>query len=348
MRSRFRKRGVLVTSLAGIATATLLLAGCSGAPASGGSGAPASGGSGGDEPLTIAFVPGIYPHPYFNSTAQALVAEGEERGWEVIVQGAITYSPESQVPILQSLLTRDLDALIVGPTDEDALNSTLQQFIDKGIPVFLTDAPVSDPELATATFQTDNFAGGMAAAERMGEALGGEGLVSLISYVPGSGSGIPRVEGFIEGMKAFPEIEVLPVEYSNSDLQKAAAIAGAQLVAHPDLAGLFGTNDASALGARNGINAAGKLDQVTIISYDAGPPEVEMLKSGDFDALIAQHPYEQGVLAVEAIEDALAGKDVTKVTKLPVTIVTADNIEDPEVSKYLYSNQSPEGTGGSE
>jgi ribose transport system substrate-binding protein len=302
--------------------------------AGGSSSAPDPGHSG---TKTIAFGPGIDPEGYFISMNAGIQTEAKKLGgYNIILQGSPQYSPETQVPILQALLTKHLDAAIVAPTDVTALDPTLNQYKQDGIPLFLGDAGVADASLPVAVVQTDNYEGGVAAADAMAKAIGDHGTVAIESFVPGSGSGAPRVSGFQAEMKKYPGITVLPVQYGKSDLSLAASQVGAELTAHPDLAGVFGANDASALGAGEAVHGAGR--KVVVVAYDADPDEVKNLKSGLFDILIAQHPYDEGVILMQEINDYFHGKKsaIKPMTRTPVTVVTRANMNDPSVAGYLY------------
>lgn len=325
-------------SVAVVATAAALLTGC--VTSTGASPTGASESSGEDE-IKIGFVPAIYPHPYFLTMERELMAQAEGRGYTVVLQGAPEYSPEAQVPILQSLLASDLDALIVAPTDTEALNSALAQYKSKGIPVFLVDAGISDPDLVVSTIQTDNYQGGATAADTLADAIGGAGTVAIESFEPGSGAGAPRVEGFLDRMaEAYPDITVLDPQYGKNDVSLSATHVSAALLAHPELAGVFGANTASANGAGQAVKTAGKTGEVIVVGYDAGPEEIANVRSGLFDMTIAQHPAEEAALAVKAIEQYFDGDRgaIEKEITTGVTVVTRDNIGDPEVMKYFYTD----------
>jgi len=324
--------------------AAFTLAACGSSSKTGGS-ASSSSGAAASTPgtKTVAFVPGIYPEGYFISMNAGIQAEAKKLGgYNIILQGSPTYSPETQVPILQSLLAKHLDAAIVAPTDVTALNPTLNQYKQKKVPLFLGDAGVSDTSLPVATVETDNYGGGVAAADAMAKAIGGHGTVAVESFVPGSGSGAPRVTGFMHEMNAkYPKVTVLPVQYGKSDVSLTASQVGAELTAHSDLVGVFGANDASALGAGEAVHSAGK--KVTVVAYDADPDEVKNLKSGLFSILIAQHPYDEGVLLMQEVNDYFKGQRsaIKPVTKTPVTVVTQANMNSPTIQPYLYGVPNP-------
>ena len=87
-----------------------------------------------------------------------------------------------------------------------------------------------------------------------------------------------------------------------------------------------------------GIKQAGKSGKVKIVGFDAGPDQIKQLEAGDVQALVAQKPYDIGKQGVEQAMAALTGKPVTKSIETESLIVTKDNMNQPDVSKYIYKS----------
>jgi ribose transport system substrate-binding protein len=129
------------------------------------------------------------------------------------------------------------------------------------------------------------------AARFMAEAIGGSGKVYVSNVRPGISTTDQREEGFkAEMAENHPDIEVLDTQYNENDASLAASQFQAVLARNPDIAGVFGANLFSALGAGNGVENAGKADEVTVIAFDAPQSIVDNISSGLVDAAIAQHP----------------------------------------------------------
>lgn len=322
-----------------LAAAALVTAGILSACSGGGTTSTDPSAQGGGDDLKVGFVPAIYPHPYFLSMEDELNQKADEYGYDLLLQGSPEYSPEAQVPILESLLASNLDALILAPTDTKALNAVLAKYKAQNIPVFLVDAGITDPSLVVTTIQTDNYQGGVAAADALAEAIGETGTVAVESFEPGSGAGAPRVKGFQDRMnEEYPNITVLEPQYGKNDVSLSATQVSSYLIAHPDLAGVFGANTASANGAAQAIKTAKKQGEVVVVGYDAGPEEIDNLRNGLFDVTIAQHPAEEASLAMDAIYQYFSGdRDAIEAEVVTgVTVVTKANIDDPDVSQYFY------------
>ncbi|UCH28006.1 MAG: substrate-binding domain-containing protein [Trueperaceae bacterium] len=106
----------------------------------------------------------------------------------------------------------------------------------------------------------------------------------------------------------------------------------------PDLGGVFGANLFSALGAANGAESAGKLGEVTVVAFDAPQSIVDQIASGLVDMTIAQHPAEIGFYGVVTAYAHLTGQSIPPLIGTGFTLMTADNIDDPAVQRFIYSD----------
>ena len=80
------------------------------------------------------------------------------------------------------------------------------------MPVITLDSGV-DSDKPYAYIATDNIGAAKMAAKSLADLVGGKGKVGDIGITAGSQTGREREQGFLEGMKAYPGIKVLPVQY---------------------------------------------------------------------------------------------------------------------------------------
>jgi ribose transport system substrate-binding protein len=129
-------------------------------------------------------------------------------------------------------------------------------------------------------------------------------------------------------------------QYGGADAGKSAQVMSSILTANPDLAGVFATDTNDAEGVGSAIQAAGKRGQVKLIGYDASPKEVQDLKSGVYDALVAQAPYNVGYQAVQLAAKAAQGTykkgDGPFWTHTGGAVITRDNVGSAAVQHFLY------------
>lgn len=288
---------------------------------------------------TIYMVPGLTTHPAYQTMYCGAQVEAEKLGVTVEYQGATTWDPSLQLPIVQSLLAKNPSALLLTPTDATAFEPVVAQYADAGIPVIALDTTLGDNSNLTAEISSSNEQGGASAAQALGEAIGGKGTVAIISGAPGASTDQARVQGFQDEMaKSFPDVTVLEPEFSKSVVATAESQVQALQLAHPDLVGVFGVNGNSATGAANAIVNAGNKGKIFVAGYDAEPATVEQLKAGNISILVVQDFKTEGALGVRYAYAALTGDTASIETPvyLDNVIATTENADDPEISKYFY------------
>ncbi len=193
------------------------------------------------------------------------------------------------------------------------------------------------PTSRSAYVASDNVLGGEMAARALAKSIGDKGKVYVSNVKPGISTTDQREEGFKKEMANHPDIEVLDTQFNDDDANKAAAQVQAVFGRNPDLAGVFGANLFSATGSANGVKQAGQAGKIKIAAFDAPQSVVQELKDGTFEIAIAQHPAEIGYFGVVSAFAHLSGNSVPTLIGTGFTVMTKDNIDDPEVAKYLYT-----------
>jgi ribose transport system substrate-binding protein len=155
---------------------------------------------------------------------------------------------------------------------------------------------------------------------------------------PGISTTDQREEGFKREMAKHPGIEVLETQFNEDDANKAASQLQAVFARNPDLAGVFGANLFSALGAANGVQQAGQSGKVRVVAFDAPTSIVDNINTGLVDLAIAQHPAEIGYFGVMAAYAHLTGNSVPTAIGTGFTVIDKNNVADPNVAKFIYSD----------
>jgi len=313
--------------LAAIACASAAACAGSGAPAGGGgSGAPASG------PIEIALVTKAMDSEFWLVLADGAKAAAAARpGVKLsILAPDREINIDQQVSILEDQTRRGVKALVVSPAGSAQVLSALDQASQRGIPVVLvdTDAPF---DKKVTYIGTDNRRGGELAAKGLSDAVSGTAEVALISGVPGNESQDARAKGFIDAVSSeYPRLKLIAQQPANSERSLGLTVMENLLTAHPNLKGVFATNDQMALGAMEAIEARGLRGKVKIIGFDATREAVQATVEGRLAGSVAQNPHLMGQRGVEAALAALDGKPVDKRIDTGTELVTAAN-----AAKYL-------------
>lgn len=315
---KWNKRALGLASFG--AAATLALAGCS--SSSGG-----SSGDGDDAGYEIAFVQGVAGDEFYISMQCGIEEAAKAAGATVKTQGPQEFDPTLQKPIVDAIVASAPDALLIAPTDVSAMAGPIQAAADAGIKVVLVDTTLEDPSMAVSQISSDNEGGGAAAFEAIKEANPDGGKVLVVSNEPGISTTDARAAGFEAAVDADPNFESVGVQYAMNDPAKAASIVTAALQKDPDLVGIFAANLFAAEGSATGVQQAGKSGDVTIVGFDAGPAQVQALRDGVVQALIAQQPATIGSDGVAQAIAALDGDDTEAKIQTGFTILTSENID---------------------
>src|SRR3954451_937562 len=281
----------------------------------------------------IAGVKGDQFYITMNCGAQA---EAKKLGVSLNFQGPDQFAPDQQTPIVNAVAAKKPDAVLVAPTDTKAMFAPIKQLSDNGSKVVLVDTTLEQPDLAVSQIASDNEGGGKLAADTLGKLIGGKGKVFVVNVKPGISTTDARGKGFEAGAKA-AGLQYVGQQYDDDDPAKAAAIVKSILARNPDLKGIFATNLFSAEGAATGLREAGKQNQVKIVGFDAGPKQVEDLKSGIVQALIAQRPADIGAQGVQQAYAALTGKATKKEIGTGFVSLTKDNLAENAGAAYKSS-----------
>jgi len=307
-----------------------------------------AGGAQAQDDIEMVLVPGLTTDAFYITMNKGAQAAAEALGIKVDFQGAEDFNPTLQIPVLDGVIARQPDAILIAPTDTTQLIDPLKRAADNGSAILTVDTFIDDGvyqngsgdgDFPISYIASDNVAGGRMAAAAMAEAMGGSGSVYVSNVRPGISTTDQREEGFkAEMSERFPDITVLDTQYNENDASTAASQFQAVLAREPALGGVFGANLFSALGAANGVESADKLGDVTVIAFDAPQSIVDQLKSGLVDMAIAQHPAEIGYYGVMSAYAHLTGQSIPPVIGTGFTVITADNVEDPDVAKFIYSD----------
>ena len=151
-----------------------------------------------------------------------------------------------------------------------------------------------------------------------------------------SQTGIQRRDGFVEWMKAnAPDIELLPVQYGGGDQAKSADIAKSIIQANPDIKGIYGANEGSAVGVIKGVQESGKKG-ITIVGFDSGKAQIDAINSGVMAGAITQNPVGMGKELVDSAMKAIKGETLPKVIDTGFYWYDKTNINNPEIQAVLY------------
>jgi|WetSurMetagenome_2_1015567.scaffolds.fasta_scaffold144611_2 ribose transport system substrate-binding protein len=291
--------------------ALLLSSACSSPP-------PPSTSAPAQQPKTIGVTLLTRGHVFYRDLEQGMQDEAVKAGYKLVVTAA-EFDLGKQAGQIEDFVARKVDAIVVCPVDSRGVGPSIAKANAAKIPVFTADIAAQEGEVVSH-IASDNVAGGKLAGQFLGNLLGGKGSVAIVGQ-PAITSVLDRVAGFKEAIGTFPGITLVAEVNGQGVRDRSLAVAADVMQAHPDLAGLFGINDDSALGA---FDAARQLNRpaIAIVGYDATPPALDAIRKGtQLKADVVQYPVKIGATTIDVIRDYFAGVSVPKTVPVEVGIV---------------------------
>jgi ribose transport system substrate-binding protein len=294
----------------------------------------ADGGKGGGR---IAFVQGFTTDEYYVSEKCGFEAEARKRGMTPIVDGPANFDPAEQTPVVQAVIRKRPDAILLDPTDAKAMVAPIQQAKSAGIPL-MTSGNSVDSDVPFTFISANQREGGRLAAEKLMSLLPDGGKIVVIGAKPGATATDERQAGFEEAIKAAGKYELLPTQIdASNDPTQASTLLAATLRAHSDLAGVFAVNVNTAKGVINQLRLAKKGGKVKAVAFDAAPAEVQAIKEGLLQGAVSQNPRRIGELAVQNIERRLRGEtDIPKEQPQTPFVIDEQNVDAPDGEAAAY------------
>ena len=277
-----------------------------------------------------------FQHQFWQAVKAGADQAAEEFGVEITFEGPDSEAQvDRQIDILAAALAKKPAAIGFAALDSQAAIPLLRQAQEQGIPIIAFDSGVdSDIPMSTAT--TDNALAAGMAAEKMAELIGGAGKVAVVAHDQTSRTGIDRRDGFLNVMEEkYPDIEVVTVQYGAGDQLQSTEITKSILTANPDLKGIFGTNEGSAIGVVNGVRESGTTGLI-VIGYDSGAAQKAAIRDGLMAGAITQNPVGIGYETVKAAVMAANGESVSPLIDTGFYYYDKSNIDSPDVAAVLY------------
>ncbi len=316
-----------------VVTAAITVAGCSSNGGSAGSGSEGSG-----DKMYIALVSKGFQHQFWQAVKKGAEEKAAELGVDITFEGpAAETEVDAQLQMLQTAIDKTPDAIAYAALDPEACVPYLDKAKAADIPVVYFDAPC-DGDVGLSLAATDSKVAGALAAEHMAELIGGEGEVAIVGHSQINSTGVERRDGFVEKIESdYPDIEIVDIQYGDGDHLKSADIAKAMIAAHPDLKGIYGTNEGSAIGVVNAVNELGlEKGELTIIGFDSGAAQINAIKDGTMAGAITQDPIGIGAQVVQAAYDAANGDSVDEFYDTGSYWYDKSNLEDEKIAAVLY------------
>jgi len=246
-----------------------------------------------------------------------------------------------QITVVEDVISRGIDGIVLAPLDDRALIRPVDEAMKEKKPVVIIDSRLQGENFVSYV-ATDNYRGGVLAADRLGELLGGNGKIFMIRYQEGSASTMEREQGFLDTMKAkSPGVQFLVQDqYTGATTETAYQLVENLLSRFPDVDGIFCPNESSTFGALRALQESKLAGKVKFVGFDSSPKLVQALRDGHLQGLILQNPVKMGYLGVQTVVRHLRGEAVAKLIDTGVVCVTPETMNTPENQALLNPDLS--------
>lgn len=287
---------------------------------------------------TIVFIPKSTSATFYLFLVKGASDKAKELGYTIDYQGTSTESDlAGQVNLVRNIAASKPAGILLASLDAKALIPPIEEAIKNGVPVVMVDSGV-DSDAPNASIITDNYDGGYQAGMLLAKMIDEKGTVANLGIQPGSTGGRARSDGFDDAIKQFPNIKLLPVQWTDADAAKSLNIASDLLTSNPDLNGFFSACAPTAVGIVQALNAKNLQKKVKVVTFDPSPEILPSFEEGAINAIIAQDPYQMGYQGVEFVDKIVKGETIEeKDIRIPVYIITPENYDAPETQKLLQT-----------
>ena len=245
---------------------------------------------------------------------------------------------ESQINTIDAVIAENPDVLCISASDMDSCQAQLEAARENDIPVVAFDSNVSEKKLVKAYRGTDNVQVGKMAAYQLGSALGKMGKVAVFSAQQKTKSVQDRVDGFMNNIQKYGDIEVVEVIYSDQvdDMETAMKEV---LDKYPALDGVFCTN-ADVTELYLGLEKSDAGDAPALVGVDATTKQQEAIRNGEEIGCVSQQSYAMGYQTIWTAAETTAPKKSVTIEKnllLNPAWIDSESVDDPDSSAYLYT-----------
>lgn len=241
-----------------------------------------------------------------------------------------------QIAQIEDLIQQEVDAIIIWPTNGEAVIPAVRKASQAGIPVVITNSNIAEQgaNFIKSFSGPDNITQGARAAEIMCDkfkemGIDGKAQIVQISGQPGYTTAIERAKGFEDRLpEVCPDVKLLETQPGDWNREKSQQVMEAFLVKYDHIDGVYAGDDNMGVGALNAAKAAGRAKDIIFVGATNFAVGYEAMQAGDYWGSIYQSPIEDAKAALQTAIDILSGKDVPALNYFDTPKITQDNMAD--------------------
>ncbi|AOY54395.1 ribose ABC transporter substrate-binding protein RbsB [Clostridium perfringens] len=266
-------------------------------------------GCGRDNKPKIGMVLSTLNNPFFVNMKDGAEKAAEKLGYDLVVLDSQN-DPAKERANVEDLVQLGVIALLINPTDSDAVVKTVEVANKSNIPVITLDRQANGGKI-TSHIASDNIKGGEMAAEYVLDKFKDEkGPINVVEIqgIPGASATRDRGEGFHNIMDKNDKFNFISIQAADFDRQKGLQVMENIIQANPNIQVVFAHNDEMALGAVKAIKVSGI--NALVIGFDGNDDAKDSIDANEMTATIAQQPDLIGALGVELANKIYNGESI--------------------------------------
>jgi ribose transport system substrate-binding protein len=280
----------------------------------------------------ILLIASVYQNPYWQRIKNGAEDAANNRGCYIEYAGPQTLNMSEGLKIIDMGIATSVDGIITSVQEEKQYLPAIKKATDIGIPVITVDTDANLSE-RIAYVGTNNIEAGTSAAEELADISLTNAKIGIIMAGETNTSQVERVKGFKDYISNYPDMKVVAVESSNSDVIQAELAANKMMASHPEMDTLYCTSSVDGIGAARAVVDRNKVGKVNIVCFDDLPETLQFIKDGVIQASVVQKPYQMGYDSVSLMMDKLEGLKVNEVNLMGILIVRKDNVYNYNIEK---------------
>jgi len=256
---------------------------------------------------------------------------------------------DEQIQMVEDSITAKADVIILAASSYMGLAQVVDRAAYYRIPVISVDAEVGSARVTTYV-GSNGYEAGQKSAERLIQLLQGYGDIGIINFTNstsreqadssssidiGARDADERENGFLNYAARYPNIHVVQIAYTSSEIADAEELTRNMLKKNPHLRGIATLNEIASQGAAKVIQNL-SLGNIKMVAFDSSPSMMELLQDGTVQATVIQNPFSNGYLAVKHAVEVIEGIDVPERVDTGTKLIDLDNMLWPENQKLLF------------
>lgn len=227
--------------------------------------------------------------------------------------GHDTGDPAAQVALVEDLVAKGVDAILVVPNDPKSLEPVFKKANERGILTFTHEAP----SIKNVTYDVeafDNAAFGENMMKSLGTNMGGHGKYAVVVGLLTMDTHMAWADAAVAYQKKhFPDMQLITDPYIEDDNDQQLAYQKVQelLKAHRDLRGLLGCTAGSPPAAAVVIEERGLIGKMFVSGIALPNMARTYLKNGSIQSIHFWSPADAGYVTARVAYETLKGNKIT-------------------------------------